>query len=310
MRQAPWVKIPTDLYCKFQVGTLGGYAFRLLICVFCMTAGNASAGVGIHELLWESRLDRSALDECIAAGVLALTEQGTVTLTGLVLPMETCSARGSESTNPSTERSRRRRAKIAAEKAAMQAMPQLTGLLVEVTPSASPPVPVQPTPATRPQEVAPLKLVDDTPTPQAKTTLASAAHAALIFPDTLTPAVQKSIQQILSVSGVTHEQAQIVLDEMAGNFREGKVIHTPPGWARMAAGKILAGNFFPEYADAIAEQREMAAKMVRRQQELVASTPVLSIEEVRDQIAKNPDPRMRAFLLERLENIGKIQKVA
>ncbi|MBF0401660.1 MAG: hypothetical protein HQL90_12950 [Magnetococcales bacterium] len=313
MKQLPWGKIQSNLHRMINVGRLSDTAFRLLFSVICLTAGTGTrdTGCSADDILWDARVDRPALDEAISRGVLVLTEQGTVALTDLVLPQETRDLWGHESTNPATERVRRHRATKAAERAAMQAMPQLPGLLVEVTTSA--PEPSQPPiPAAKPQETAPLKLVDSTPapTPKAETTLASAAQATLIFPESLTPATKKSIQKILSASGVTHEQAQIIVDEIAGNIEEGKEIRTPPGWARMAAGKILAGNFFPEYAHAVAERREMAAKAVQRQRELVKESPAISLEEVRSAIMSNPDPVMRRFLLERLDSIGKVRQAA
>ncbi|MBF0584867.1 MAG: hypothetical protein HQL80_11630 [Magnetococcales bacterium] len=285
--------------------------------------GNSASCIDPRDILFRARVDQSALDEAISGGVLVLTEAGLVMLGESLLIQETRRPYDSESPNPATVRVRRYRASKAAERAAMQAMPQLPGLLTEVTPVTPPPVVPTPVPSTAKTPVA-LHAVPELPTPADSTrektigsTLASAASAAqtsastttgLIFPESFSPVVCKDVQK--NLAGLTHDQAQLVLDEIAGKIEAGKKIFTPTGLARLLAERELAGTFNPEYAHAVAERREMAAKAVQRQRELVKESPAISLEEVRSAIMSNPDPVMRRFLLERLDSIGKVRQAA
>lgn len=322
-----WVKMPTNISNNRALCELGLGARWIVMITLSMVGetGNPASRLDPRDILFRARADRSDLDEAISGGVLILTEDGFVMLGESLLIQETRSSESAcsnESTNPSTLRVRKHRAmKKAAERAAMQAMPQLPGLLNEVTPVAPPPVVPTPVPGTAKTPVA-LHAVPELPTPADSTrektigsTLASAASAAqtsastttgLIFPESFSPVVCKDVQK--NLAGLTHDQAQLVLDEIAGKIEAGKKIFTPPGLARLLAERELAGTFNPEYAHAVAERREMAAKAVQRQRELANVRPVTSIADVRDQVMSNPDPSMRKFLLDRLKSVEQVQK--
>jgi hypothetical protein len=79
----------------------------------------------------------------------------------------------------------------------------------------------------------------------------------LIFPST-SPTEQKSLAGL--VAGLDYQLAQQILDEVTGNMRAGTIRKTPATLCRTLVNRANTGEFTPELANAIADERDRASR--------------------------------------------------
>ncbi|MBF0614654.1 MAG: hypothetical protein HQL92_05820 [Magnetococcales bacterium] len=215
----------------------------LFFCVHSLAAGTGGADTGfkVAEVLLDSMVGPEFLEEATSAGVLTITEAGTVALADGVLPLGTVSK--------STERVRQFRGRKKA--AESPAEPQAITESPQSEPAAFV-VPVPPPPPEQPP-APPLPVIHD------KSPLVTQEDKALIFPEQVASSEQAILRNLLA--GLQMHQAQMVLDELAGNLMAGKVINNRTGWVRSIAGRVTGGAFVPELGIAVAEHRRQVRIM-------------------------------------------------
>ncbi|MBF0185485.1 MAG: hypothetical protein HQM06_14025 [Magnetococcales bacterium] len=216
----------------------------LLLCALSLAAGvgvgSLDTGATPADLLWHARVNQKAMDEALAAGVLQITENGTVALARFVAaPVSS----GYERVKNHREK-QKQQAEIAGQNQAPAPVPD------SIAPS--PPEPM-PEPITTTSEAA---IVPPPPSPPEPTIL----DASVILPDDLLPAEIRSIGMI--VGDLPVEDQQNVIDELAANIEDGSIRTSKLGLLRTFAGLARAGTFVPEKGIMIAARRAAVARRV------------------------------------------------
>lgn len=105
----------------------------------------------------------------------------------------------------------------------------------------------------------------------------------LIFPSGLSQSVRDASARHLA--SLSEEDAQVLLDELAGRMATGGVRSSPVAYLRSLVGRLKAGEFVPEVAQRVAEQRVLRMK---ERESSVTDIPVkrLSPDAAKAQIAE------------------------
>lgn len=216
----PWLRVRTGLHREPRIGRLKPTAFKLVICIIL-----AGTSLTTEQALWDSRGERSDLEELVEAGAVTISADGMITLADWVgVPV-----------TPSTQRVRQYRERKRA--AGQTAPPVLPGMgLAGSAQSGS--ASFQPVSVESPPDLAAVPAPGPVDTPSATFGIAQAtatdAQVAgdtqpdLIFPAQIARAEQTAMRSLLA--GLQQAQAQAVLDELAGQLEAGKAITNRLGW--------------------------------------------------------------------------------
>ncbi|MBF0340922.1 MAG: hypothetical protein HQL95_08175 [Magnetococcales bacterium] len=256
-----WIRVKTNLHDDVGVWGLSEKAELMLYRLMHMP--NREEDLPVGYVLARTRSDQTAMDEAVAAGVLGIVN-GTVTLSPSVMPTFT----------PEQKRQATFRAKGKA------------------TPTA-PTTDAAPTPEPQPQPSSPETEPQPLPTITQAPALQPPAMEDLIFPEQVTQAEQPAMRSLLACLQI--DQAQAVLDEMAGYIFNGKTISNRIGWVRTLTTRTVKGAFIPELGVAIAERHRIITTPLPIPDH---SPPPPPLDET---LARVTDPTLKA-VMERIRN--------
>ncbi|WP_130470659.1 hypothetical protein [Candidatus Magnetaquicoccus inordinatus] len=214
-------------------------ACKLFLIALTVAAGNGVGSADTEatpaDLLWHARVNPKAMDEALAAGVLQITDNGTVALARFVAaPVSS----GYERVKKHREGKR--------QSTDHDSSPEPVAAVAAEPPQPEP----APEPITTTSEAA---IVPPPPSPPEPT-----IDASVILPDGLLPAEIRSVGLI--VGDLPADKQQEVVDELAGNMEDGSVRTSKLGMLRKFAGLARIGNFAPEKGIMIAARRAAVAR--------------------------------------------------